>query len=88
MTTPMPTGEIVELIRGQARLEAKIDHFLQGQTQMRTEIDVIKSDVAAIKNVNTSYKAYFHGGLAIFSIFWTGFTLFGLPILHRKLGLG
>lgn len=47
-----------------------------------------KADVAAIKSVNTSYKAYFNGGLAIFSIFWTAFTLFGLPILHRKLGLG
>lgn len=86
MTTPI-SGDIVDLIRVTTRLEAKIDHFLQGQTQMRTELDQIKEDVAAIKSEAQSQKAYFKGVLALLGIAWTGLTLFVVPYIQQKLGL-
>ena len=86
MTTTL-SGDIVDLIRVTTRLEAKIDHFLHGQSQMRTELDQIKADVAAIKTSNGNQKAYFQGILALVGIIWTGLTIFVVPYIQAKLGL-
>ncbi|WP_107675011.1 hypothetical protein [Agrobacterium sp. LAD9] len=45
-----PPSEILELIRGQARLEAKIDNFFSTQTAMKTEIDGLKADIGSVKS--------------------------------------
>ena len=45
----LPSSEILELIRGQARLETKIDQFFSAQTSMKAEIDVLKTDITAVK---------------------------------------
>lgn len=47
--TVIPSSEILELIRGQARLEAKIDTFLTAQNAMKTEIDGMKTDIASVR---------------------------------------
>lgn len=88
MADALPSGEILDLIRGQTRLETKLDQFLQTQTSQAADIDTLKRDVAEVKSTLGSYKAYFQGGLALFGLFWTGFSLFGLPYLQRKFGIG
>ncbi len=45
----LPPSEILELIRGQTRLETKLDQFFSAQTAMKTEIDVLKVDIGAVK---------------------------------------
>jgi len=52
-----PPSEILELVRGQARLEAKIDTFLVAQTTMKTEMDSMKADIGAVKSDVAEIKA-------------------------------
>ena len=49
MTDILPSSEILELIKGQARLETKIDTFFSAQTALKDEVNTVKSDVAAVK---------------------------------------
>ncbi|NKL63289.1 hypothetical protein [Rhizobium leguminosarum] len=49
MTDILPSSEILELIKGQARLETKIDQFFSAQISMKAEIDTLKTDVGAVK---------------------------------------
>ncbi|GEC31704.1 hypothetical protein EFR01_18750 [Sinorhizobium fredii] len=46
------------MIRGQVRLETKIDTFLGAQTAMKTEIDGMKADTAEIKSWRRAANAY------------------------------
>lgn len=62
--------------------------FVRSQDAVKSDVEDIKIDIQAIKSANTSYKAYVQAAVAIVTIIWGGFTLFVLPILHRKLGLG
>ncbi|MDR6664040.1 hypothetical protein [Rhizobium sp. 1399] len=50
MSDTLPSGEILELIKGQARLETKLDQFFSSQTAMKSEIDVLKADIGAVKS--------------------------------------
>ncbi len=45
----LPPGEILELIRGQTRLETKLDQFFSSQTAMKTEIETLKTDIGSVK---------------------------------------
>jgi hypothetical protein len=65
--TAIPSSEILELIRGQARLEAKIDTFLTAQNAMKTEIDAVKTDIASVKSDISEIKSQRRAGLAYFS---------------------
>ncbi|GMB82783.1 hypothetical protein NN6n1_35660 [Shinella zoogloeoides] len=80
----IPSSEILELIRGQARVEAKIDTFLGAQSAMKTEIDglkadigAVKSDVAVIKSQRSVFIAYGSALVTAGSIAW---MLFGEKI--------
>lgn len=53
----LPSGEILELIKGQARLETKLDQFFSAQTAMKTEIDGLKADIGAVKSDVADIKA-------------------------------
>ncbi len=73
----LPPSEILELIRGQARLEAKIDNFFSAQTAMKAEIDglkadigSVKSDVAEIKSQRRATLAYVSALSAAAGVFW------------------
>ncbi|MFT4163418.1 hypothetical protein [Shinella sp.] len=55
--TAIPSSEILELIRGQARLEAKIDTFLGAQSAMKTEIDGLKADIGSMRSDITEIKS-------------------------------
>lgn len=79
--TAIPSSEILELIRGRARLETKIDNFFSAQTAMKAEMDsmkadigAVKSDVAVIKSQRTVLFAYVSALLTAGSIAW---MLFG-----------
>ena len=87
MPDPINTDQLVEIVRGQATIAAKLDIFIQSQSSMKTEIDAIKADIQAIKSANTSYKGYIQGALGLFTVFWTGATLFVVPLVQRKLGI-
>lgn len=87
MPDPINTDQLVEIVRGQATIAAKLDIFIQSQSSMKTEIDAIKSDIQAIKSSNSSYKSYLQGALGLFSVFWIGATLFVVPLIQKKLGL-
>lgn len=76
-----PPGEILELIKGQARLETKLDQFFSAQTVMKTEIDglkaditAVKTDVAEIKTQRRETKSYFNGVTAVVALAAGGFT--------------
>lgn len=49
MTDILPTSEILELIKGQARLETKIDTFFSAQIALKDEVNTVKSDISAVK---------------------------------------
>jgi len=83
---PINTSEFLDLIRGQARLEAKMDAFVQGQSSMRLEIDTIKTDLAAIKTNSVSNKSYLSGIAAVFTVFWIGLN-FLWPMIKEKTGI-
>lgn len=75
--TAIPSSEILELIRGQARLETKIDTFLGAQLAMKTEIDGLKSDIGSVKSDIAEIKAQRRATLAYISalsaaagVFW------------------
>lgn len=75
--TLLPSGEILELIKGQARLETKLDQFFASQAAMRTEIDGLKADIAStkadvseIKSRIRSATAYVTALSAAAGIFW------------------
>lgn len=53
----LPSGEILELIKGQARLETKLDQFFSAQMTMKTEIDGLKADIGAVKSDVAEIKA-------------------------------
>lgn len=65
--TAIPSSEILKLIRGQTRLETKIDTFLGAQNAMKSEIDAIKADDAEIKSQRRATAAT----VAAFSNGWT-----------------
>jgi len=50
MTSELPSSEILELIRGQARLETKIDTFFSAQTALKDEVNAVKADVGSVKS--------------------------------------
>lgn len=73
----LPSGEILELIKGQARLETKLDQFFSTQTAMKTEIDSLKADIGAVKSDVAEIKSQRRAGLAYVSgitfaagVFW------------------
>lgn len=86
----IPSSEILELIRGQARLEAKIDNFFSAQSVMKTEIDgmkadigSVKSDIAEIKSQRKATAAYVAALSTAAGVFWIFFAekvkkIFGL----------
>ncbi|MDX1072490.1 hypothetical protein GOL32_28990 [Sinorhizobium medicae] len=68
--TAIPSSEILELIRGQARLETKIDTFLGAQNAMKSEIDAIKADVAEIKSQRRATAATVAAFSTAACVFW------------------
>ncbi len=75
--TLLPSGEILELIKGQARLETKLDQFFSAQSAMKTEIDGLKadigsvrSDIAEIKSQRSAVIAYGSALLTAGSLIW------------------
>lgn len=91
---PFPSSEILELIRGQARLEAKLDAFFAAQTTMKTEIDgmktdiaAVKSDVAEIKTQRRATKSYLAGiAAAAGAISWIA-SQFLDPLMKKFFGI-
>lgn len=45
----MPSALLINMIERMAKLEEKIDQFFSAQTAIRSEMDVLKSDIAATK---------------------------------------
>ncbi|WP_117195947.1 hypothetical protein [Rhizobium terrae] len=75
--TLLPSSEILELIKGQARLETKLDQFFSAQLAMKTEIDGLKSDIGSVKTDIAEIKAQRRATLAYISalsaaagVFW------------------
>ena len=87
MPDPMPTSEILDLIRGQTRLEAKIDNFLQLQSQIRGEVDTLKAEVSALKITHASVKSYVNIAVALVGFGWTLFTIFAVPLIQKAFGI-
>ncbi|MGO7115566.1 hypothetical protein ACCS79_03540 [Rhizobium johnstonii] len=83
----LPSGEILDLIRGQTRLETKLDAFISTQARQDTDISALKSDVTEINGKLAGYKSTLQGALAIFGIIWTVVTLFLVPFAQKKLGI-
>lgn len=71
----LPSREIVELIKGQARLEVKLDDFLKTQSAHSAEMQTVKKDIREIQDGRRTEKAYIAGALAVFpfvsTIIWT-----------------
>lgn len=67
----LPSGEILELIKGQARLETKLDQFFSAQTAMKTEIDGLKADIGAVKADVAEIKSQRIAALAYISALTT-----------------
>lgn len=55
--TLLPSSEILELIKGQARLETKLDQFFSAQMTMKTEIDALKADIGSMRSDITEIKS-------------------------------
>ncbi|MCH4539483.1 hypothetical protein [Ochrobactrum sp. A-1] len=68
MTTDFPSKELLEVIRGQARMEEKLDAFIKSTTSMQAEIATIKADVAELKAKRREDKAYIAALSAVFSV--------------------
>ncbi|MBX5111949.1 hypothetical protein HJB51_28890 [Rhizobium lentis] len=67
----LPSGEILELIKGQARLETKLDQFFSAQMTMKTEIDGVKTDIGAVKADLAEIKSQRSAAIAYFSAITT-----------------
>jgi len=73
----LPSGVILKLIEGQARVEAKLDQFFSAQTAMKTEMDGMKADITAVKSDVAEIKSQRRAALAYVSaltlaagVFW------------------
>lgn len=81
--TDFPSKELLEVIRGQARMEEKLDQFLKSQSALSQEVSVLKVDVSDLKSARKSDKAYIAGASTIIS----GGMIFIIPYLKQKFGL-
>lgn len=79
----MPTGEIIELIKGQARMEEKLDAFLRVQTSMKIDLDAVKKDVALLKQGRAIDKAF----IAAISSIVSASMIFLVPFFKKILGI-
>jgi phage shock protein A len=91
--TTLPPSEILELIKGQARLETKLDQFFSAQTAMKTEIEnlktdigSVKTDIAEIKSQRRATKSYLAGIAAAAGVISWLAGQFLDPILKKILG--
>ncbi|UFS81569.1 MULTISPECIES: hypothetical protein [Rhizobium] len=89
----LPPSEILELIKGQARLETKIDQFFSSQTAMKSEIEglktdisVVKTDIADIKSQRRATKSYLAGVVAAAGGFWWVVSQLADPLMKKFLG--
>jgi len=78
-----PSKELLEVIRGQARMEEKLDSYLRTQTDMRATVDKHGVDIADLKSKRTADKAYVAGAASIAGI-GMGFLV---PYVKAKLGI-
>lgn len=78
-----PSREILELIRGQARMEEKIDAFMKAQNGIRTDLDIVKIDVADLKSKRAADKAYVAGAAFVLSTA----AIFLIPWVKKFVGL-
>ena len=79
----MPTKEIIELIKGQARMEEKLDSFLRVQTTMKSDLDSVKKDVADLKSARVADRAYVAGISSAVSMA----MIFLVPYFKNLMGL-
>ena len=78
-----PNKELLEVIRGQARMEEKLDSFIRTQSDLRTTVEQHGKDIAALKTDSVRGKAYVAGAGAVAG---TGMT-FLIPFVKAKLGI-
>lgn len=71
MSTDFPNKELLEVIKSQARVEAKLDSFLEKGISMQKKLDTIESDVHELKASRRADKAYIAALTAAFSIVMT-----------------
>jgi hypothetical protein len=98
MSNEISSSDLVELIRGQARLEQKIDNFFQAQGWMRHELDVVKNDVSAVradvaelkvqKRLSGSYlRGVMYAATIVATVVSFTFSQFLEPLLKKFLGI-
>lgn len=82
MTTDFPSKELLEVIRGQARMEEKLDNFMKSQSALSRDVSVIQADVADLKAARKSDKAYIAGASAVIP----AVLFFVMPYLQKFFG--
>ena len=78
-----PSKELLEVIRGQARMEEKLDSFIRGQSDLREKVEQHGKDIAELKSDGIRSKAYVAGAGSVAGV---GMS-FLVPYLKSKLGL-
>lgn len=83
MSENFPSREVLELIRGQARMEGKLDSFLKTQAEIADDVKALGGRVKKIEDQTTKQKGYIAGITAVVS----SALIFFIPWAKQKLGL-
>ncbi|MGQ5718841.1 hypothetical protein [Pseudochrobactrum asaccharolyticum] len=83
MSTDFPTKELLDVIRGQARMEEKLDAFLKNSNSMQIKLTAIETDVSELKAKRREDRAYIAALSAVFSVAFA----FILPALKKIFGI-
>lgn len=82
-TESFPSKELLEVIRGQARMEEKIDSILRIQTDLTTKVAIHDAKITALEKDSIRGKSYIAGAGAVGG---AGMT-FLIPFIRSKLGI-
>lgn len=83
MSENFPSREVLELIRGQARMEGKLDSFLKTQTEIADDVKSLGGRVKKIEDQATKQQGYVAAITAVVS----SALIFFIPWAKQKLGL-
>jgi hypothetical protein len=83
MANEFPNKELLDVIKSQARMEEKLDTFIQTNSTVQTKLSTIEKDVAELKTARREDRAYIAALSAVFGVIMA----FIVPAIRKFFGI-